>query len=243
MNVMYNKEFEFINNFIKEHAELKLKQVLMRKIGTLDAFGLSMKDIRALGKKIGLHHGLAIELFSTNMYEYLMLASIIADPIKLDLETTRDWLKRAQSTSVVDQGLSPLLMNHPERLEFLKSFLYDKNDDIRYGGFSLLSSYLRSESLETLDTNLGNDALLMIKNNISTEPLTIQNAMNNAVVMAGLHVPLLVDIARDVASHVGHIMPLVARNQCNIQSASDYLKRYSNQPKYSRVAMLQARKG
>lgn len=242
MNEIYEKEMSIIDLYFKDHAEPNLKKVLLKKIGSIDAFGLSMKDIRALGKKIGLHHELAIELFSTNMYEYLMLASIIADPSKLDLETTRDWLKKAQSTAVVDQGLSPLLMNHPERLEFLKSFLYDKNDDIRYGGYSLLSSYLRGESLETLDSNLGNDALMLIKDNISTEPLTIQNAMNNAVVMAGLHVPLLVDIARDVAAHIGHIMPLVARNQCNIQSASDYLKRYSDQPKYSRVAMLQAKK-
>jgi hypothetical protein len=242
MNQKHSKEFELINQYSKNYAQSNQKQVLSKKIGNLEAIGLSMKDIRTLGKTIGNHHELAEELFDSNTYEFLMLASIIANPLKLDFDAMKNWLIKAQSTAVVDQGLSPLLMNCPNKTQWLKKFLLDSNQHIRYGGYSLLSSYFRGESLEILDYELGNKALQDIKKTIANEPITIQNAMNNAVIMAGLHVPILVDVANDVAAHIGHVMPLVARNQCNIQSASDYLKRYSNQPKYSRVAMLNSKK-
>jgi hypothetical protein len=89
-----------------------------------------------------------------------------------------------------------------------------------------------------MDTLLGKHILETIKAQLSEESLPIQNAMNNAVVMAGLHVPDLVDLAIEVAIHIGYVLPRVRKNQCNIQSAHEYIIRYSNQPNYSRVAKL-----
>lgn len=238
MKINYDQELMNINKFILEHAQPKVKKVQEKKAGTLEVYGLTMKDIRDLGKRIGINHGLAIELYESNYFEYLMLASIIADFNMLDLNTSKKWIKKAQSTSIMDQALSSLLIQVSDKHQWILSFITDEDADIRYGGFSMLSTYFRLEPLETLNTDLGIQALNLIMETLDKEPLTIQNAMNNAVVMAGLHVPELVELATKVAQHIGHVMPLVARNQCNIQSASDYLVRYSTQPKYSRVARL-----
>jgi len=240
MNLKYEQELEYIKEFIDEHALPKVKKVQETKSGSLEVLGLTMKDIRDLAKRIGLNHGLSIELYQSNIFEYLMLATLIADYKMLDLNTTKKWVKKAQSTSIVDQALSSLLIHVSDRHKWIHLFLTDKDKDIRYGGFSMLSTYFRLEPLETLQVDLGKEVLNLIKENLNKEPITIQNAMNNAVVMAGLHVPELVDLAIEVAAHIGYIMPLVARNQCNIQSASDYIVRYSNQPKYSRVARLRS---
>ena len=238
MSISHNKDIINVEEFMQEHAQPKIKKVQENKSGSLEVLGLTMKDIRDLGKKIGINHSLAVELYESNIFEYLMLASIVADFKTLDLHTSKKWLKKAQSTSIVDQALSSLLIQKSERHQWIHTFIVDKDSDIRYGGFSMLSTYFRLESLETLNIELGIKALNLILKTLDKEPLTIQNAMNNAVVMAGLHVPGLVDLAKEVASHIGHIMPLVAKNQCNIQSASDYIARYSTQPKYSRVARL-----
>jgi len=96
--------------------------------------------------------------------------------------------------------------------------------------------------LNQIDILLGNEILERIKLTIASEPLTIQNAMNNAVVMAGLDVRLLVEKATEVALHIGHVMPLVALHQCNIQSAYDYIIRYQDNPTYSRVARIKSLK-
>lgn len=238
MSITLKQDIKNVEEFMHEHAQPKVKKVQENKSGSLKVLGLTMKDIRDLGKKIGINHRLALELYESNIFEYLMLASIIADFKMLDLDTTKKWLKKAQSTSIVDQALSSLLIQKDERHQWILSFIADQDSDIRYGCFSMLSTYFRLEPLETLNIELGIKTLNLIVKTLDKEPLTIQNAMNNAVVMAGLHVPELVDLAKNVAAHIGHIMPLVARNQCNIQSASDYISRYSTQPKYSRVARL-----
>ncbi len=240
MTSKHDQELMNIKKYMQENAQPNVKKIQEKKTGSLDVIGLTMKDIRNLGKQIGVNHSLAEELFEYSIYEYLMLGSIIADPMMVNEKTARIWLKKAQSTSIVDQALSILLIQHPERHQWLNVFLVDQDEDIRYGGYSMLSSYYRLEPLETLQSDLAVKALKMIKKNLGNEPLTIQNAMNNAVVMAGLHVPSLVELAKEVADYIGHVMPLVAKNQCNIQSASDYLNRYIDQPKFSRVARLKA---
>lgn len=233
-----NTQFKEIKAYMESHMQLNQKKILSTKSGTLDVIGVSMKDIRALAKKLKVNHELALTLYETSTYEYLMLGALIADDKKINDETAKDWVIKAQSTAIVDQGLSALFMRLDKRHQMIKSFIEDTNVHIRYAGYALLSSYFRGEDLETLDIELGKFALDSIKDTLSNEPLSIQNAMNNAVVMAGLHVPQLVKMAKDVADYIGYVMPLVARNQCNIQSASDYLVRYSTQPKFSRVARL-----
>jgi hypothetical protein len=60
--------------------------------------------------------------------------------------------------------------------------------------------------------------------------------------MAGIHLPELVEQAYDKAQQIGYVLPVKAKNSCNIQSATDYLDRYLKEPKYSRVAKLNAQK-
>ena len=242
MKIENKIDLKDVKRYMEEHANQSIKKIQEKKSNTLDVIGLTMKDIRDLGKKIGVNQELADELFESNIFEYLMLGSIISDPNSLDEVKIRNWIQKAKSTSVVDQGLSSLLIMYKDRHHLIDSLLTDDDEDIRYGGYSLLSSYYRQEPLETFQIDLGIKALEAIKKNLLKEPITIQNAMNNAVVMAGLHVPDLVDLAVEVAKHIGYVMPLVAKNQCNIQSASDYLKRYIDQPKFSRVARLRAGK-
>ncbi len=89
-----------------------------------------------------------------------------------------------------------------------------------------------------MDSKVSHRLLDTIQATIVSEIPSIQNAMNNAVVMAGLHVPDLVTHATEVAEKIGYIMPTKALNSCNIQSALDYIQRYSSQTKFSRVARL-----
>ena len=44
------------------------------------AYGVAMKDIKALGKTLGRNHPLAVALWATGVYEARMLASFVGDP-------------------------------------------------------------------------------------------------------------------------------------------------------------------
>lgn len=200
--------------------------------------GIKMKDLRLLAKNIGTDHSLSVELYESDIYEAMMLATMIASGKSMTKALLEKWVKRASSSNIVNQGISRLMLQVPNYQLILKEWCLASDQNVRYAGFTTLSSYFGSESINTIDVDFSKSILNSITETIANEPLTIQNAMNNAVVMAGLHVPALVDLSFVVADKIGYIMPLVARNSCNIQSASDYLVRYIENPKYSRVAKL-----
>ena len=47
------------------------------------AYGVAMKDIKALGKTLGRNQALAVALWDTGVYEARMLASFVGDPAQL----------------------------------------------------------------------------------------------------------------------------------------------------------------
>jgi 3-methyladenine DNA glycosylase AlkD len=224
--------------FFESHQNASLIVSQSKRIRGLTTYGLTMKELRDLAKSIGTDHDLAIELFTTNIYDAMMLATLIASPPLCSPTLLHSWALYASSTMVVDQGLSALILNSIHRHEIVSTWTLHPHEDIRYAGYSFLSSYFRMEKLELLDISLGSALLSKIEQTILQEPSTIQNAMNNAVVMAGLHVPALFEQAKHTAEVIGYIMPLIAKNSCNIQSALDYIVRYIDQPQYSRNAKL-----
>ena len=57
------------------------------------AYGVAMKDIKALGKTLGRNHALAAALWDTGVYEARMLASFVGDPAQLTPAQMDRWCK------------------------------------------------------------------------------------------------------------------------------------------------------
>jgi 3-methyladenine DNA glycosylase AlkD len=57
------------------------------------AYGVAMKDIKALGKTLGRNHALAIALWDTGVYEARMLASFVGEPEQLTPAQMDRWCK------------------------------------------------------------------------------------------------------------------------------------------------------
>jgi len=223
---------------LKKYEVLNMKNNSSHKDKSYEVIGVKMKDIRSLAKIIGIDNSLAIELYRSNFYEAMMLATMIVSTNHLSYEILREWTKLANSSNIINQGLSSKFLKVENYFLLMKEWCEETEIDLKYASYTFLSSYFRSEDIDKIDIEFSKNILDIIAESISSEVISIQNAMNNAVVMAGLHVPLLVTKAIEVADKIGYIMPLIAKNNCNIQSASDYLLRYKNNVKYSRVAKL-----
>ena len=57
------------------------------------AYGVAMKDIKALGKTLGRNQPLAVALWATGVYEARMLASFVGDPAHLTPAQMDRWCK------------------------------------------------------------------------------------------------------------------------------------------------------
>ena len=230
-------DIQEILDWLDQHRDEKIKAIY-KKNNPLEVIGVKITDLRNLAKTIGIDHVLSLECYQMKVYETMMLATMIADRNQMNVDIIKTWAMNAYQTNVIDQGLVHLMIKNPLEFDEYLSWCRDVNVHLRYAGYAFLSTYFRQADLDIIQLNRSLSLLSIIQSSIKDEPLSIQNAMNNAVVMAGLHVPGLVEKAYEVAQAIGYILPIRVRNECNVQSASDYLLRYIDQPKYSRVARL-----
>ena len=61
-------------------------------INTEKAFGVSVKHIREIAKPFRNNHSLALELWDTGYHECRIMASIVAEPKKLEGTTLDQWV-------------------------------------------------------------------------------------------------------------------------------------------------------
>ena len=80
--------------WLKRHGTKSTRDGMARfAIPSDHAYGVSMKDIKALGRTIGYNHALAAALWETEVYEARMLASFVGDPEKLTPAEMDRWCK------------------------------------------------------------------------------------------------------------------------------------------------------
>jgi len=205
---------------------------------TYAPYGIRMGALRAIAKNHPIDHALALSLIETPALEARMLAAMIADPKRMDEASLTRWAKSTASTMFVDQALLDLILATPYGWSLASQWIQDESEHLRYAGYQLYAALFRKEELSGIPLRLASALLSNIASDLKRETKLVAYAMNNTVVMAGLHVPALETAARSTAEAIGYVEPLRAKNDCNTQSALDYLNRYGNDPKYSRTAKL-----
>ena len=67
-----------------------------------NAYGVAMKDIKELGKKLGRDHELAAALWRTGVYEARMLCSFVDDPTQVTSAQMDRWCKDFDNWAICD---------------------------------------------------------------------------------------------------------------------------------------------
>ena len=80
--------------WLKRHSTKATLQGMARyAIPSDHAYGAAMKDIKALGTRLGRNHALAVALWDTGVYEARMLASFVGDPDQLTPAQMDRWCR------------------------------------------------------------------------------------------------------------------------------------------------------
>ena len=67
-----------------------------------NAFGVAMKDMKVLGKKLGRNHELAAALWETGVYEARMVCSFVADPALITPAQMDRWCRDFDNWGICD---------------------------------------------------------------------------------------------------------------------------------------------
>jgi 3-methyladenine DNA glycosylase AlkD len=109
--------------------------------------GVSMPELRALAKEIGINHGLALALWDSEIHEAKILASLIDDYREVPLKQMEGWVSDFNSWDVCDQVCSNLFQKTPFAVQ--KALEWSKREEVfvKRAGFVLMARIAVADKL------------------------------------------------------------------------------------------------
>lgn len=96
-------QVEYALTWLRRHrSKATLDGMARYAIPSDHAYGVAMKDIKALGTVLGRNQPLAVALWATGVYEARMLASFVGDPERLTAVQMERWCRDFDNWAVCD---------------------------------------------------------------------------------------------------------------------------------------------
>jgi 3-methyladenine DNA glycosylase AlkD len=166
--------------WLKTHStKATLEGMARYAIPSDHAYGVAMKDIKALGKTLGRNQALASALWDTGVYEARMLASFVGDPAQLTSAQMDRWCKDFDNWAFCDAMSFNLFDRSRLAWAKVKQWSSRRNEFEKRTAFALLWS------LTVHDKNAGNErfieGLALIEREASDERNFVKKAVNMAL--------------------------------------------------------------
>src|ERR1700691_6275207 len=161
------------------------------------AYGVATPTIRSIAKELGRDTELASALWSTNVLEARMLASMVADPLQISEDEVERWVREFDCWSVCDSACIGLLWKTPFAWRKVREWSRREPEYERRAAFALLAG-LAVHDKQATDKEL-RAALRLISLGGGDERNFVKKRANWALRQIGKRNPELREAAREVA--------------------------------------------
>jgi 3-methyladenine DNA glycosylase AlkD len=105
-----------------------------------NAFGVSVADIRVLGRRLGRNQDLAAALWETGVYEARMLTSFVGEPARLTSAQMDRWCRDFDSWAICDSLCFHLFDRTPHAWTKVERWSDKRQEFVKRAAFALLAS-------------------------------------------------------------------------------------------------------
>jgi 3-methyladenine DNA glycosylase AlkD len=109
-------------------------------IHTANALGVPMSAIKALGKRLGTDHDLALALWDTGIYEARTLAGFVDDPVLVTAAQMDAWVVDFDTWAIVDSICFNLFDRAPHAWDKVPAWATRDEEMVKRAAFALLWS-------------------------------------------------------------------------------------------------------
>lgn len=203
-------EVKFAITWLKRHSTKRTLEGMARYgIPSDNALGVSVADIRLLGKKVGRNHSLAAALWKTRCYEARMLACFVEEPEQVTPGQMDRWCRDFDSWAICDTACFHLFDRTPFAWEKARSWSASPHEFVKRAAFALMASLVAHDK-EARDAQFL--ALLpLIEEGAHDERNFVKKAVNWALRAIGKHSLALNAAALTVAKHLASSRDVAAR--------------------------------
>jgi 3-methyladenine DNA glycosylase AlkD len=140
---------------LKSQADPKARDRMARfGIETNLALGVSVPKLRALAKRIGRDHGLALRMWDSRIHEARILASMIDEPPSVTNEQMEAWAAEFDSWDVVDHCCGNLFERTPHAWRKAVEWTEREEEFVKRAAFALMA-YLAAHDTQAPDRSFG----------------------------------------------------------------------------------------
>ena len=165
--------------WLKRHSSKRAREGMARyAIPSDNAFGVSVSDIRVLGKRLGRNHELAAALWATGWYEARMLTSFVDEPARVTSAQMDRWCRDFDNWAICDTLCFHLFDRTPHAWQKVTQWSGQRDEFAKRASFALLWA------LTVHDKHAGDEAYLQGLRLIERAADDDRNFVKKAVNMA-----------------------------------------------------------
>ena len=192
-------------------------------------FGVSFANLNNLKKQIKTDHDLAFKLWASGNTDAQNLATMIADPDKMNKSELDRWLKDIRWYMLIDVFVANLVSNTPHAKSRMEKWMKSKDEWIGRAGWQLLAQLAMKNN--ELPDSLFEECLKTIRKSIHGSKNRTKEAMNNALIAIGIRNGALERKALAVAADIGKVDVDHGETSCKTPDAASYIKKAKKRTK------------
>jgi len=195
------EQVDWALTWLKRHSSKATRDGMARyAIPSDNAYGVTVSNIRVLGKLLGRNHELAPLLWDTGVYEARMLTSFVDDPARVTPAQMDRWCRDFDNWAIVDTLCFHLFDRTPHAWQKVAQWHDQKEEFVKRAAFALLWALSVHDKLA--DDARFADGLRFIERAATDDRNFVKKAVNMALRAIGKRNPALNDAAVTVAGRL-----------------------------------------
>lgn len=192
----------------------------------LDMYGVSMKDLKLIAKKIPKNHSLGMELLQSNHIDAMYLSQWIIDSNNVTIQQLETVLKQTDYYMIIENVVSTIAAKNTSLAkECISKWIDSSSHRQRQAAYTIYSLLISSIPNEQLDFEHISQRLDHIKAKIHLEQNRVRYAMNNFVIHVGGYLQELHDKALATSNEIGIVSVSMGKTACKVPYAPDYISK------------------
>lgn len=188
-------------------------------------FGVTIRDMKPLAKRIKKDQALAMELYATGNYDAAYLAGMIAEPKKMSESDFELWISTANSHMMSDYVVAVTLAETDFAQRVADRWMESGEERRQSAGWSCYCWLLGVRADDQFDKDKLSGMLRRVVREIHSQSNWVKYAMNDFVIAVGIsYLPLHEEAVR-AAREIGPVAVDMGKTACKTPLASDYIQR------------------
>lgn len=206
----------------EQNRKIYARHAMLDKIDPAKLYGVSYANLGKLQKKIKVDHDLALELWDSGNHDARILATLIADPEKLDDETAEAWVNDLGNYIITD-AFTEVIARSSMVQRKMEEWTKSKEEFVGQCGWGLLGRV--SHRNPDLPDSYFEDYLETIETNIHKSKNRVRHSMNGALISIALRNPRLEKMAVAAVKRIGKVEVDHGDTSCKTPDALEYIEK------------------